>query len=197
MATWSWRGFGQTLSPPFIAIMRRFFTPVEITITGAALGLAGAVLLAIGAWVPALVLLILSSMCDWLDGELARATDQMTPFGGFLDSVLDRISDCAPLAGLVAFFAKQGQPVGACLAGTALMVSILIPYTKARIEAIGYSVDVGILSRAPRQVLFLLGVVFGATTTVWALMAITAFGTITVVQRLRLAYAKLSSYEPV
>ncbi len=189
----SWRQIGRDLSPPFVAVLRPWFNPNELTAAGASMGILGAVALAAGSWPAAIVLCLGCAMCDWLDGELARATDQITPFGAVFDSVLDRLSDCAPLAGLIAFFAWQGQPVGASAAGSALMVSILIPYAKARIEAIGYSADIGVLSRAPRQALFLFGLVLGPTATVWALGLITVFGTITVIQRLRFAHTALET----
>lgn len=46
------------------------------------------------------VLLPLVAGFDLVDGAVARATQRATPFGGYLDSVLDRISDAVILLGI-------------------------------------------------------------------------------------------------
>ena len=43
----------------------------------------------------ATVLLLASGFCDTLDGIIARTFQQVTVFGGFFDSVLDRYADAA------------------------------------------------------------------------------------------------------
>jgi CDP-diacylglycerol--glycerol-3-phosphate 3-phosphatidyltransferase len=49
---------------------------------------------------------------DTLDGTLARHTGQVTVFGAFLDSTLDRYSEAVTLIGLVVYYA--GQPAAPC-----------------------------------------------------------------------------------
>ena len=69
--------------PPFVGAD-------AVTLAGLAFGLAGAGLVTLGAYGPALPCLALSRLCDGLDGALARrrgATDR----GGYLDIVCDFI----------------------------------------------------------------------------------------------------------
>ena len=46
------------------------------------------------------ILVQAASILDGVDGEIARASLRESPFGGFLDSVLDRAADAAVLAAL-------------------------------------------------------------------------------------------------
>lgn len=48
----------------------------------------------------ALLLLIVSSATDWLDGKIARATGQITRLGQLLDPIADRLYIAAALLGL-------------------------------------------------------------------------------------------------
>ena len=78
------------------------------------LGLVGSVLAA-GAFAAdqrrtAALCLTAAGALDILDGALARVSGQVSPFGAFLDSVLDRYSDLLVLAGLVFLFACLGRP---------------------------------------------------------------------------------------
>ena len=62
--------------------------PDHITLAGFALAVAGAGLIVAGAFLPALAILVLSRLCDGLDGQVARKTGT-TDFGSYLDIVLD------------------------------------------------------------------------------------------------------------
>ena len=59
-----------------------------VTLAGLVLGLAAAALIALGLFLPALALLVVSRLADGLDGAVARATAR-TDFGGYLDIVAD------------------------------------------------------------------------------------------------------------
>src|SRR3989304_5570176 len=56
------------------------------------------------------VLLILAGLFDFFDGSLARLSGQVTPFGAYLDSVIDRYSDLVVLAGILVLFVGSGRP---------------------------------------------------------------------------------------
>lgn len=189
-----WRQVGSALSPPLVAMLQYLVTPNALTVVGVLSALAAAVALIDGSFLIAFSLLLIGGLCDWLDGELARATDSVSRFGAFLDSVLDRLSDCAPLGALIVFYAGHGQVGAALLALAALLVSVLIPYAKSRMETLGVSAGRDLLTRAPRMALVIVGVALGPRLMVWALMLVTILGAFTVYQRLRRAYIFLAGH---
>jgi choline kinase/phosphatidylglycerophosphate synthase len=87
-----------------ISIMayRRSFKiePLTVTLVSFILGLSASLLLAMRVFILGGLLVQLASVIDGVDGELARLYRKATPWGGYLDSVLDRISDVAIVAGL-------------------------------------------------------------------------------------------------
>ncbi|MCA1444735.1 CDP-alcohol phosphatidyltransferase family protein [Ensifer sp. IC4062] len=91
-----------------------------ITIVGLGLGLAAAGLIAYRFYIAGAVMILLSRLCDGLDGAVARAS-RGTDFGGFLDIVLDfAFYGAIPLAFIVA------DPVANGLAGAFLLFSFYV-----------------------------------------------------------------------
>src|SRR2546425_6118110 len=76
---------------------------------------------------------------------------QVTPFGGFLDSVIDRYSDLLVLLGIVVLFARMPHTRGAIVAMAGLIGSMMVSYTKARAESIGVRCTVGMMERPERM----------------------------------------------
>src|SRR5262245_22407718 len=74
--------------------------PNVLTFIGLLINIWAAWLLAQGKFRWAGVVVLGAALFDMVDGRVARATDQVTRFGGFFDSVLDRYSDLALLMGL-------------------------------------------------------------------------------------------------
>jgi archaetidylinositol phosphate synthase len=97
----------------------------------------------------AVVLLLLSGYCDMLDGALARLCQKTTPFGGFLDSLLDRYADAAVYAGIM-----LGGMCTLHWGLTALVGSLLVSYSRARAEATGIKMEsIGLAERAERLII--------------------------------------------
>lgn len=128
-------------------------------------------------------------MLDLLDGAMARARGGGTKFGGVLDSVCDRIADGALLAGIAwyAFEVAERAPLGAA-ALICLVLGQVISYIKARAEAAGLSANVGLVERAERLIVALVGtglsgfgVPYAVDVALWLLVA---GSVITVGQRL-------------
>lgn len=91
----------------------------SITVFGFALGLLGATSIALQAYLAGLALLLLSRLCDALDGAVARQT-QATDAGGFLDIALDFLFYASiPLAFAVA------QPEANALAAATLLAAFV------------------------------------------------------------------------
>ncbi|GMV42543.1 MAG: hypothetical protein AMXMBFR64_42590 [Myxococcales bacterium] len=100
---------------------------------------------ALGGW-----LFVLAGICDFLDGRIARATGQAGSRGALLDSVLDRISDAAVLAGLAWYYRESWVLLAVLLA---LVGSMLVPYIRARAEGLHLAMkDVGLMQRTERIV---------------------------------------------
>lgn len=126
---------------------------------------------------------------DTVDGTMARLSGRSSRWGAFLDSTLDRVADGAVFAGLVLWFAGDGADLlMAALALYCLVTGSVVPYAKARAEALGMSADVGIAERADRLLIVLLatglaglGVPYVQAAALWVL-AVAA--TVTVAQRM-------------
>jgi archaetidylinositol phosphate synthase len=129
-------------------------TPNSVSTLGLALSVFSAAAYAMALNQPlwlllATILLLASGFCDTLDGVLARNYQQATPFGGFLDSLLDRYADAAVYAGVI--IGGLCNPIWglAALAG-----SLLVSYSRARAEAVGVKMEsVGFAERAERMLI--------------------------------------------
>ena len=142
-------------------------------------------------------LFVAGSVLDILDGALARAGGKSTPFGAFIDSTTDRVSEGFMLAAIAYIFARDGRDVFVVVAVAAVAGSFLVSYTRARAEALGLRGDVGIGSRAERVVVITAGLVlapWGVLPWAIALLAVTAW--ITVLQRVLSVRRQLLAREP-
>jgi CDP-diacylglycerol---glycerol-3-phosphate 3-phosphatidyltransferase len=173
-----------------VGLTRTRITPNALTATGVSLcGLASILVLfedrneILFYWVAAVVF-VLGSLLDILDGALARAGGKSTPFGAFLDSTTDRISEGFMLTAIAYILATQDHPVFVAVAMAAMAGSILVSYTRARAETLGLRGDVGIGSRAERVVVITAGLVLAPWGVLpWALVLLACTAWITVVQR--------------
>jgi CDP-diacylglycerol---glycerol-3-phosphate 3-phosphatidyltransferase len=134
-------------------------------------------------WLAATVFVV-GSLLDILDGALARAGGKATPFGAFLDSTTDRVTEGFMLTAIAYVLARHHHPVFVAVAVTAVAGSFLVSYTRAKAEALGLRGDVGIGSRAERVVVIAAGLVLAPWGVLpWALVLLAATAWVTVVQR--------------
>ena len=134
--------------------------PNILTAIGVCINVGCAVLFGIGEFFWAGVVLIVANLFDMLDGNVARQTGNVTRFGGFLDSSLDRLSDMVAFLGIMIFYAGnsiQHSIVNVFLAGVGMISSVMVSYTTARSEALGVKANVGFLQRPERIVLLIIG----------------------------------------
>src|SRR3989449_10161373 len=146
-----------------VGLTRTRITPNALTTAGVSLCLAASVVVLfenrntwLFYWAGAL-LFVVGSLLDVLDGALARAGGKTTPFGAFLDSTTDRISEGFMLTAIAYVLARHHQPVFVAVAMAAVAGSFLVSYTRAKAEALGLRGDVGIGSRAERVVVITAG----------------------------------------
>ena len=97
---------------------------------------------------------------DTLDGRYSRMSGKGTPFGAFLDSTLDRMEEGIVLIAVGAYFADRGDDLAVAAVVAAVLVSLMVSYTRARAEALGVECKVGIATRAVRVVILSIGLVF-------------------------------------
>ena len=107
-----------------------------------------------GLWI------IAAGFFDVIDGAVARALDQMTPFGAVLDSVTDRASDAFIYVGAVLYFYRIQEPFYVFLTMVALAGALMVSYTRARAENTVVDCKVGFAERGERMVLMLLALFF-------------------------------------
>ena len=173
-----------------LGLTRTRVTPNALTTSGVLLcGIASVLVLFEGRndllyyWLAALVFVV-GSLLDILDGALARAGGKTTPFGAFLDSTTDRISEGFMLTAIAYVLARHHHPVFVAAAMTAVAGSFLVSYTRAKAEALGLRGDVGIGSRAERVVVITAGLVLAPWGVLpWSLVLLAATAWITVAQR--------------
>ncbi len=75
-------------------------TPNQVSIISFLLGVFSGVLFALNNLIIGGILVQISSIIDGVDGELARALNKTSKFGGFFDAVLDRLADISVITGL-------------------------------------------------------------------------------------------------
>src|SRR5256714_5133320 len=141
-------------------LARRRINPSLLTVTGVLINVLCGLMFGLGHFFWAGVVLIVANLFDMLDGQVARLTNQVTRFGGFLDSTLDRVSDMAAFVGLMVFYARDTElhsTLNVLLAGLAMVGSVLVSYASARAESLIPKCDVGFLRRPERVVLFIIG----------------------------------------
>ena len=174
-------------------------TPNALTIIGSVLTASVGVLVAQGWFVPAAVGLWLFSATDTLDGALARATNRVSKFGAFLDSVCDRYAEAAIFFGLVWWYQSLGDVFGVSVTYVALVGSLMVSYARARAEGIGLeAADVGWFQRPERIILLgvsLLLTPLSPLVLKVALAALAVLTTITVLQRV-VHVARATRYNP-
>lgn len=163
-------------------IQRLGLGPNALTFIGLGLNGFASWALAQGEWLSAASLIVFAGFFDILDGAVARNCREASSFGSFLDSVIDRYSDLSLLVGLLLFYARQGSGLYPVLVGIALMGTVVVPYARARAEAVIPRCNVGILERPERILLLFVGAAIPATmpVVVWVLAILT---NVTAIQR--------------
>ncbi len=163
-------------------LFRLRLRPNHLTLAGLGVSLLAAAAFVAGRTRLAGVLLLLAGLFDFFDGSLARVSGQVTPFGAFLDSVIDRYSDLVVLLGIVVLFARTPHARGAILAMAGLVGSVMVSYTKARAESIGVECTVGVMERPERLICLILGALFDLLEP--ALWVLAVLANLTALQRI-------------
>lgn len=147
--------------------------PNILTTIGVSINIFCGVLFGMGEFFWAGIVLLVANVFDMLDGNVARETGNVTKFGGFLDSSLDRLSDMVAILGIMIFYASNTPHhslLNVTLGGIAMIGSVMVSYTTARSESLGVKANVGFLQRPERIVLLIIGALSTwdwSTTSIW------------------------------
>jgi CDP-diacylglycerol--glycerol-3-phosphate 3-phosphatidyltransferase len=180
----------ELLAPLIKALAAAGVTPNAVTIAGLVIVLVASILIWQEFLLVGAILLAIGAGLDAVDGGLARAQGGGTPFGGFLDSTLDRTGEAIVYIGIVAFWLSETSSpfVPVMLAVLALSGSFLVSYSSARAEAAGFTASNGLAPRTERLLILVLGLALAglrvplALPLAMGLIAILAWAT--VVQRI-------------
>src|SRR5213595_1683239 len=190
-------------SRSIVGLARTRVTPNALTASGVTLCLTASVIVVFENGNPWLfywtgaVLFVVGSILDILDGALARAGGKATPFGAFLDSTTDRVGEGAMLAAIGLILARQGNDIAVVFTVVAVAGSFLVPYVRAKAEALGLRGDVGLGSRAERVVVITAGLMLAPWGLLpWVIYLLTATAWLTVVQRILFVRKQLMERSP-
>lgn len=150
---WARRNFKGILDPVAAFLIRLGLKPNTMTLAGLGINVLGAILLSQGWMTAGGLLVLLAGPFDGLDGTMARQLGQPSKFGAFVDSVTDRWSEMFIFLGLLYYYLRLDSPASAIaciLIFVATMGSVMVSYTKARAEALGFDCNVGVLTRMER-----------------------------------------------
>ena len=185
--------------PLTAAIGRTRISPNLLTVVGLFLTLAAAVLVWYDHFVWAAIIFTVGSVCDMLDGAVARLSERVTPMGAFLDSTFDRVGEGAVLTAIALVYARDGNLwlVGAAFA--TMIGSFLVSYARARAEALGLECKVGLMTRPERLILLGIGLLlqkFGVLAVVMYILAVlTAFTVLQRILHVRRQFAEAAARE--
>lgn len=156
--------------------------PNYLTFIGLMVNGVAAALLAAGRFRMAGLVITLAAVFDLVDGRVARESNQVTRFGGFFDSVIDRYSDLVLLMGLLVYYASINRFFYIILTAVAMTGCVMVSYTRARAENIIPKCKVGFMERPERIVLFIIASLFERWAPVLWVIAVLA--NVTVIHRI-------------
>jgi len=180
---------------PIVGFLNKIgVTPNMVTTVGLIGNFTAAALIATGYVTYGGLVALFAGACDGLDGSLARLSNEVSPWGAFVDSVTDRYSELALLFGLLIYYENLGNQTMVILVYLSAAGAVMVSYVKSRAETLGYEAKVGILSRMERYLVLIPCLILNIPWVALWIFAI--FGNITALQRIYSvrgqAYAKIN-----
>lgn len=169
------------LRPVVAGLVRAGATANAMTVIGVLIVLAGSGVIAARDRQWGAIIVAFGAVLDALDGGVARARGTQGPLGAFLDSVTDRVADVA-VFGAVAWLVRE-DPLLFSVTLVALGAAQLTSYVRAKAESLGWNATVGVVERAERLAIVLIGVCFEPLLPA-ALWLLAIGGLVTIGQRL-------------
>jgi len=175
-----------SLLAPLVKVLNRAgIHPNSLTVAGFVITCAAAVALVRGNLRPGGLLILLGGLCDSMDGSLARSTGKDSRFGALFDSVIDRYSELIMFLGIAAYFIPKGDYFSLGATFLALCGSIMVSYTRARAESLGFESKSGMMQRAERIAFIGFGALIHPLLFKLSLWLVAVLANVTALQRLR------------
>ena len=157
---------GSLVSPETRARVRGLMTPIAVglgklglspnalTVIGFLIACVAAVAAGAQAWILAGVLVVFGGVFDLFDGALARATNQVSKLGAFMDSTFDRWGEGVVYIGILWGALQLGFELPVLLTGAAMVSAFMVSYTRAKSESLGFAPGTGManVGLAPREI---------------------------------------------
>lgn len=152
------RGLHESLDKLADVLVGLKTSPNVITVLGLLAGLGGGLLFALDQPLGAAGLILICGLLDILDGKVAAKGNRKSRYGAIFDSTLDRYSEFFIYLGLAVHF-RNRWPLWVVF--FTFLGSTMVSYTRARAEGLGIECRVGLMQRAERLILLLLGSLIG------------------------------------
>jgi CDP-diacylglycerol--glycerol-3-phosphate 3-phosphatidyltransferase len=167
---------GSLVSPETRARVRGLMTPIAVglgklglspnalTVIGFLIACVAAVAAGAQAWIVAGILVVFGGVFDLFDGALARATNQVSKLGAFMDSTFDRWGEGVVYIGILWGALQLGYELPVLLTGAAMVSAFMVSYARAKSESLGFApgtgmANVGLAPREIRIVILTLGLI--------------------------------------
>ncbi len=178
MRTW----YGKVLSPLVWVLRKSGATPDMLTGAGLLAHVAAGILFALNQLGSGLAALLLGQLLDTFDGELARTSAAVSPYGAFLDSICDHVGDFAVYLGLLWHYLGMNSHTEVFLIAVALFGSVFGSQVRSRAGMVGIDTKaIGAFTRFERSLVIAAGIVLNHLTV--ALWVLAIFNNVSALQR--------------
>ncbi len=164
--------------------------PNLLTFTGVVINVVAGWALSQGHFLSAGGIMILANIFDFIDGKVATEMGAVSKFGGFWDSVVDRLSDLALSVGLICLYSSRGRTDYVLITSIAMVFATMTSYARARAECVLPRCKVGFMERPERIVLFMIGAFTNRMAAVMWVIGVLSI--VTVADRIYYTYLELN-----
>jgi CDP-diacylglycerol--glycerol-3-phosphate 3-phosphatidyltransferase len=180
--------FLDLLTPLIKTLTRWGIHPNAFTLAGFVFTMLAAAALFEGSLRIGGLLILAGGLCDCIDGNLARAMKKASRFGALFDSTIDRYSEFVMFLGILTYFISHNESLTAIVVFAALCGSIMVSYSRARAESLGFEAQAGLMQRPERIVFLGLGALIHPVVFKLAIWVVAIFANLTALQRLGQAH---------
>ncbi len=188
--------FLDLLTPLIKTLTRWGIHPNAFTLAGFVFTMVAAAALFEGSLRIGGLLILAGGLCDCIDGNLARAMNKASRFGALFDSTIDRYSEFVMFLGILTYFISRNESLTAIVVFAALCGSIMVSYSRARAESLGFEAQAGLMQRPERIVFLGLGALIHPVAFKLAIWAVAIFANLTALQRLGQAHQQHKTKKP-